>query len=174
MMAPRDHSAVPGPAARPSVMCCIEDDGARSRSALQHGAILARRRGDRGKSDRLIALVCACVPPFCMTEFAYDSVVIADGVSCSAPTAVTAMIQEVAELHRLTIEIHEISGWPSAAIVEAVRACDSDVVILPSLDHDAGRVARWLRRNLISGITTRTHAVVVDEYSSSVAPLGSS
>jgi hypothetical protein len=40
---------------------------------------------------------------------------------------------------------------------------------LPMLGNDAGRVRRWRRRRLVSGLIARTRAVVIDEYDRSHA-----
>jgi len=168
MVASGDSPAVPGSAVRPPVVCCIEDSGARSRSALEYAARLACRRRERGGWDRLVAvvyyaLVSLAEPPL---ESGWTVSVILESVS----TAVIAMIEEVSKRFGLTIEVDEIFGSSQAVIIQAVRARDSDAVILPVLNHDAGRMARWSRRSLVSGLIARTHAVVIDEYDGCEAP----
>jgi hypothetical protein len=152
----------PGRKVPASVMCCIENAGASSMSALQFAARTASRRRDRGRADLVVVLVCPS-----------PLVLMSDPVLCSdwlgAGADVEAMANEVAAQFRLTPRLHEIAGWSRVDIVRIARERVSDVVILPMMDDGAGPVTRWTRRDLVSALVERTQALVMDEYDRSFA-----
>jgi hypothetical protein len=77
---------------------------------------------------------------------------------------VKAMIEEVSAHFGLAMRVEEVAGWSQPDIARIARERGSDAVILPMLDDGAGPLTRWRRRDLVSGLIDRTHAVVVDEY----------
>lgn len=148
----------------PSVMCFIGDGDDRSRLALEHAACLTRRRRDRGRPARLIAVVCTPGASYCVPGIGFDYGPMACGCLGTAPREVTALIAEVAFRHGLVIEAEEIFGSSLDAMAAAVDAAGGDAVMLPALERDAGPLTRWLRRNLITRLNGRTRAIVIDEH----------
>jgi hypothetical protein len=147
----------PRPDPRTSVMCCIEDASAASRSALEFAARMARRRHATGGADLVVVLVCPS-PLY----FLVDPVV---EFGWPGPRAgVEAIVEEVSAYFGPTTRVYEVGGWSQEDIATIAREQGSDTVILSMLEGDAGRLMRWTRRYLVSGLIARTHAVVVDEY----------
>jgi hypothetical protein len=79
------------------------------------------------------------------------------------------MLEGVSRYFGIVIQVDEVSGWSQAEIARIAHQRGSDTVILPMLGNDAGRVRRWRRRRLVSGLIARTRAVVIDEYDRSHA-----
>jgi hypothetical protein len=143
-------------------MCCIDDVGAASMSALQFAARVASRRRNRGRADLEVILV-RTLPFF----FIADPVPYFEWLGNGAN--VEAKINEVAAQFGLTLRLHEVTGWSRAEIVAIARERGSDVVIVSMPDEGAGPVTRWARRDLVAALVERTQAVVVDEYDRSFA-----
>jgi hypothetical protein len=74
------------------------------------------------------------------------------------------MLDGVSRYFGTAIQVDEVSGWSQAEIARIAHQWGSDTVILPMLGDGAGRVRRWRRRSLVSGLIARTRAVVIDEY----------
>lgn len=148
----------------PSVVCFIGDGDARSRIALEHAAHLARRRREAGRPVRLIAVVCTPGASYCVPGIGFDCGPVACGSLGTAPREVTALIAAVAGRHGMEIETEEIFGSSLDAMAAAVTGGNGDAVMLPALEHDAGALTRWLRRNLITRLNSRTRAIVIDEH----------
>lgn len=159
------------PGGHPSVMCFIGDGDARSRLALEHAACLARRRRDRGRPARLIAVVCTPGASYCVPGIGFDCGPLACGSLGSPPREVTALIAAVAGRHGLPTETEEIFGSSLDAMAAAIAGGDADTVMLPALERDAGPLTRWLRRNLITRLNARTRAIVIDEHGSVASPV---
>lgn len=155
----------------PSVMCFIGDGDGRSRIALEHAAHLVRRRRGRGRPVRLIAVVCTPGASYCVPGIGFDCGPMACGSLGTAPREVTALIEAVAGQHGLRIEVQEIFGSSLDAMAAAIVNGRGDAVMLPALEHDAGPLSRWLRRNLITRLNTRTRAIVIDEHGPVAAPV---
>ena len=126
-------------------------------SALKFAARIACRRRNRGGADLVVVLVCPS-PLFVMVDPAPECEWL------GADADVEAMIEEVSAHFGLTLRIDEVAGWSQGEIARIARERGSDVVILPMLDNGAGPLMRWRRRDLVSALVDRTHAVVVDEY----------
>lgn len=154
-----------------SVMCFIGDGDERSRIALEHAARLARRRHDRGRRARLIAVVCTPGASYCVPGTGFDCGPAACGSLGTAPREVTALIRRVAARYGLDIETEEIFGSSLDAMAAAVTRGGGDAVMLPALEWHAGALSRWLRRNLITRLNARTRAIVIDEHGSVASPV---
>lgn len=155
----------------PSVMCFIGDGDARSRIALEHAAHLARRRRDKGKPARVIAVVCTPGASYCVPGIGFDCGPMACGSLGAAPREVTELIAAVARRHHLRIETEEIFGSSLDAMAAAITSGNGDAVMLPALEHDAGPLSRWLRRNLITRLNSRTRAIIIDEHGPVASPV---
>lgn len=158
-----DRIAIRGPRLSMPVVCCyVDDSGSRSESALHHAARLVCRWRGMGWPGRLIVVVRQCYVPFYLSDFDFGSGVTANSGS---PAGVFTMIREISERYGITVEIDDVFGWSEVAIVQSVRARNTEAVILPTLPHEAGILARWIRRKLTRDLVARNHALVVDEYS---------
>jgi hypothetical protein len=163
---PEDSAALPAasrPTGRLPVLCCIGDTSASSKSAIEHAARVACGRRSRGGKG-LLAVVIRSSPAFAPLDRALGSDW-ADGCAVdSGSAAVRAMLDGVSRYFGIAIQVDEVSGWSQAEIARIARQWGSDTVILPMLGNDAGRLRRWRRRSLVSGLVARTRAVVIDEY----------
>jgi hypothetical protein len=148
---------VPGPDPRAPVLCCIEDASASSMSALEFAARMVSRRHNTGGADLAVVIICCSLLvtlPGPALDFGWQG----------PGAGVEAMIEEVSAHFGLATRVAEIAGWSQEDIATIARERQSDTLILPMLDDDAGPLMRWRRRGLVSGLIARTHAVVVDEY----------
>jgi hypothetical protein len=153
-------AAIPGvstPEARTSVLCCIDGTSASSISALEFAARMACKRRNTADVDVVVVLVHPS--SFFATV---DAALELERPGESAD--VRAMVEDVSAHFGLTMRVDEVWGWSQPDIARIVRERGSDAVILPILDDDVGHLVRWRRRDLVSGLIDRTHAVVVDEY----------
>jgi uncharacterized protein CbrC (UPF0167 family) len=144
-------------AAGASVLCCIDDGSASSRSALRFSVSMAGRRDNRDGTNLVVVFVHRA-PLFVVVDPVLDFEWLGAGAD------VKAMIDEVSAYPRVAIRYDEIAGWSQPDIARIAVAWGSDAVVLPMLHDDAGPLRRWRRRGLVSGLIARTRAVVMDEY----------
>jgi hypothetical protein len=126
-------------------------------SALGFAAGMACRRDYRGYADLVVVLVHRA-PLFVLLDPVLDLEWLGSGAD------IKAMIEEVSAHSGVAIRVEEVVGWSQPDIARITRERRSDAVVLPMLNDDAGPLERWRRRDLVSGLIARTHAVVVDEY----------
>jgi hypothetical protein len=150
-------------AARPPVICCIENASACSRAALDNAARMALGRRSNGGVDMLVMVVRRS-PLFCAIDPAFELVWTDGSTRDSIPADIRALINATAGYFGLAIRVEEIYGWSQAEIARTARTWRCNAVILPMLGHKAGRAQRWRRRSLVSGLVIETGAVVIDEY----------
>ena len=141
------------PSAQASVVCCIEDAAASSRSALEFAARLA------GRSNALLIVVTVGSSS---SFFPLDPNLVVGWADGNAD--VKAMIDDVSAYFGVAIRDEEVSSWSQPDIARIAREQRSRAVILPMLDNRAGPLMRWRQRSLVSGLIARTRAVIIDEY----------